>query len=145
MFVCVSTQCCVHSQDSPLITCHGSTFCQHSKHRDNHCKPFCVLFSCLSTCSHALVLFGGVQGLEYSLECDESLKTDNVSDLCDLYLNLCPGQGSRTIRTEVSKLNLSCECPLLCFLISHTQEAILIGLSSLRPLLRQAADHTSST
>ena len=51
--------------------------------------------------SHALVLFGGVQGLEYSLECDENLKADNVADLCDLYVNLCPGQGSRTIRTEV--------------------------------------------
>lgn len=61
-----------------------------------------IVSYCLSTCSHALVLFGGVQGLEYSLECDESLKADNVSDLCDLYLNLCPEQGSRTIRTEVT-------------------------------------------
>ena len=51
--------------------------------------------------SHALVLFGGIQGLEYSLECDENLKADNIADLCDLYLDLCPGQGSRTIRTEV--------------------------------------------
>ena len=54
--------------------------------------------------SHALLLFGGVQGLEYSLECDEKLKADNVADLCDLYLNLCPDQGSRTIRTEVEKV-----------------------------------------
>ena len=56
--------------------------------------------------SHALVLFGGVQGLEYSLECDENLKADNVADLCDLYLNLCPSQGSRTIRTEVAIHNV---------------------------------------
>ena len=51
------------------------------------------------------MLFGGVQGLEYSLECDENLKADNVADLCDLYLNLCPGQGSRTIRTEVHNIH----------------------------------------
>ena len=61
------------------------------------------LFAVFFLYSHALVLFGGVQGLEYSLECDENLKADNVADLCDLYVNLCPGQGSRTIRTEVGR------------------------------------------
>ncbi len=37
--------------------------------------------------------------------------------LFDLYLNLCPGQGSRTIRTE---------------------EALLVGLAALQPHTRRA-------
>ena len=51
---------------------------------------------------HLLVVFGGLKGLEYSLECDESLRVGDVSLLFHHYLNTCPGQGSRTIRTEVS-------------------------------------------
>ena len=39
----------------------------------------------------------------------------------------------------------TCRYPLLCFDIPLTQEAILIGLSSLRPLLRQAVDRASWT
>ena len=54
--------------------------------------------------SHLLVVFGGLQGLEASLESDESMKVDDVSELFDLYLNTCPQQGSRTIRTEVQTL-----------------------------------------
>lgn len=84
------------------------TLCQHSSQstRIIHICTVPNLSTKISTLhdffySHAIVLFGGVQGLEYSLECDENLKADNVADLCDLYLNLCPGQGSRTIRTEV--------------------------------------------
>ena len=46
-------------------------------------------------------MFGGLKGLEYSLECDENLQVDDVRLLFDHYLNTCPGQGSRTIRTEV--------------------------------------------
>ena len=76
-------------------------FQDHQIYRQNF-THFAMIF-----CSHALVLFGGVQGLEYSLECDENLKADNVADLCDLYLNLCPGQGSRTIRTEVHQYSVS--------------------------------------
>lgn len=63
---------------------------------------------------HALVVFGGVQGLERALEADENLKVDDPSLLFQHYLNTCPGQGSRTIRTE---------------------EAVLITLSALRPKL----------
>ncbi len=47
------------------------------------------------------MVLGGVQGLEHSLRSDHSLKLDDVSLLFDEYLNVCPNQGSRTIRTEV--------------------------------------------
>ena len=50
---------------------------------------------------HLLIVFGGLKGLEYSLECDENLQVDDARLLFDHYLNTCPGQGSRTIRTEV--------------------------------------------
>jgi len=64
---------------------------------------------------HALVVFGGVKGLEFSLSQDEELTksgVENVSDLFDRWLNVMPtGQGSRTIRTE---------------------EAILVTLSTMR-------------
>lgn len=56
----------------------------------------------LSVCvRHMLVVFGGLQGLEASLDSDENLNVTDPSVLFDLYLNTCPGQGSRTIRTEV--------------------------------------------
>lgn len=79
--------------------------------------------------SHGLIVFGGVQGLEHSAECDERLKEAGiggegndarndarpVDDLFDFYVNTCPDQGSRTIRTE---------------------EAIPISLANLLPFLR---------
>lgn len=62
---------------------------------------------------HLLVVFGGLKGLEIALESDEKLsEVEDPADLFDLYLNTCPNQGSRTIRTE---------------------EAILISLAALRP------------
>lgn len=64
---------------------------------------------------HALIVFGGVQGLEASLESDEALDIEDPSLLFQYYLNTCPNQGSRTIRTE---------------------EAILISLASIRPKLQ---------
>jgi predicted SPOUT superfamily RNA methylase MTH1 len=66
--------------------------------------------------SHALIVFGGVQGLEASLESDEALGMDDPSLLFQYYVNTCPSQGSRTIRTE---------------------EAILISLASLRPQIQR--------
>lgn len=87
--------------------------------------------------SHLLVVFGGVLGLERSAQGDEQLKAlgisceeesgsaqrDNdsshaVADLFDFYVNTCPNQGSRTIRTE---------------------EAVLISLAALQPFLRPQA------
>lgn len=71
----------------------------------------------LPTFRHMLIVFGGLQGLEASVDADPNL---NLTDPCVLfhhYLNTCPGQGSRIIRTE---------------------EAILITLSILRPKIDQA-------
>lgn len=75
--------------------------------------------------SHLLIVFGGVHGLERSVRGDHKLEelgiesqavngASNVGDLFDFYLNTCPQQGSRTIRTE---------------------EAILISLAALQPFL----------
>ncbi|XP_063687188.1 putative methyltransferase C9orf114 [Bolinopsis microptera] len=49
---------------------------------------------------HVLVFLGGLQGLEPAIESDESLKETDPRTLFDYYLNTCPNQGSRTIRTE---------------------------------------------
>ena len=49
---------------------------------------------------HAIIVFGGLQGLEAALDSDEMLTVDDPSVLFDHYLNTCPKQGSRTIRTE---------------------------------------------
>lgn len=51
---------------------------------------------------HALVVFGGLQGLEAGVDADQNLEVTDPSALFEVYLNTCPGQGSRTIRTEVS-------------------------------------------
>ncbi|XP_060106499.1 putative methyltransferase C9orf114 homolog isoform X1 [Heteronotia binoei] len=67
--------------------------------------------------SHALIVFGGLHGLEAGVDADPNLEVSDPSTVFDLYLNTCPGQGSRTIRTE---------------------EAILISLSSLRPRIEEA-------
>ena len=64
---------------------------------------------------HALVVIGGPNGLEYLLQNDpSSSQYDSPSTLFDRYLNVCPNQGSRTIRTE---------------------EAVLLCLMYLRPAL----------
>ncbi|XP_046389768.1 putative methyltransferase C9orf114 [Ischnura elegans] len=70
----------------------------------------------LPSSDHILILFGGLQGLEMAVENNggqlyKSVAND-MTNLCDYYLNTCPKQGSRTIRTE---------------------EAILISLSVLTP------------
>uniref|UniRef100_A0A0D9W2Y4 Uncharacterized protein n=1 Tax=Leersia perrieri TaxID=77586 RepID=A0A0D9W2Y4_9ORYZ len=50
---------------------------------------------------HLLIAFGGLAGLEECIEEDRNLKGKGVNDVFDTYLNTCPSQGSRTIRTEV--------------------------------------------
>lgn len=50
---------------------------------------------------HMLVVFGGLQGLEAGVDADPNLEVTDPSVLFDFYLNTCPSQGSRTIRTEV--------------------------------------------
>lgn len=65
---------------------------------------------------HALIVFGGLQGLEKAIEREEDDVT--AEQLFHFYINTCPKQGSRTIRTE---------------------EAILISLSCLSEKLLSAA------
>lgn len=55
--------------------------------------------------NHMIVVFGGVAGLEEAAAGDVELNRvgvgkENVSELFDYWIDLCPGQGSRTIRTE---------------------------------------------
>lgn len=50
--------------------------------------------------NHALIVYGGLQGLEAALENDDKLNVDDPSMLFQEYVNTVPGQGSRTIRTE---------------------------------------------
>ena len=69
---------------------------------------------------HLLVVFGGVEGLEPAVAAEENLAAAGVHDpasLFDHYLNLCPRQGSRTIRSE---------------------EAVLVGMAALRPHVERA-------
>lgn len=54
---------------------------------------------------HLLIVFGGVSGLEAALDHDTELKSrgvqkENIGELFDAWVNVLPGQGSRTIRTE---------------------------------------------
>lgn len=58
----------------------------------------------LQAFNHLLIVFGGVQGLEAALEADERLPVSDVNLLFDYYVNTCPSQGSRTIRTEEALL-----------------------------------------
>lgn len=46
--------------------------------------------------NHALVVYGGLQGLEAALDSDEKLDVDEPSLLFDQYLNIAPGQGKQT-------------------------------------------------
>ncbi|KAJ0178902.1 hypothetical protein K1T71_005677 [Dendrolimus kikuchii] len=65
--------------------------------------------------NHAIIVFGGLHGIETALESDEQLQVDDASLLFNHYVNVLPNQGSRTIRTE---------------------EAILVALSGLRIKLK---------
>ena len=71
---------------------------------------------------HLLLVFGGVEGLEPVVANDDELSEfeGDMSCLFDQYLNVCPNQGSRTIRTE---------------------EALLVGLSALKPHIERAGAH----
>ena len=53
--------------------------------------------------NHMMVVFGGVAGLEVAVKADKELQELGVmtpETLFDYWINLVPGQGSRTIRTE---------------------------------------------
>ncbi|KAG7007697.1 hypothetical protein G7Y79_00008g023350 [Physcia stellaris] len=53
--------------------------------------------------NHLLIVFGGIAGLEVAVNADDELQKMGVTEpsgLFDYWVDLCPGQGSRTIRTE---------------------------------------------
>ncbi len=64
---------------------------QHgSDHEDEHCFD------------HLLMVFGGGAGIEESVDADKStsLPGEYSRKLFDIWVNICPYQGSRTIRSE---------------------------------------------
>merc|ERR1712038_1774133 len=69
-----------------------------------------------SSFQHAVIVFGGVAGIEECVDADETIgiSGNDSRSLFDAWVNICEYQGSRTIRTE---------------------EAVLIGLSRLCPFL----------
>jgi predicted SPOUT superfamily RNA methylase MTH1 len=77
----------------------------------------------ISRFKHLMVVFGGPEGLEAAVRNDsdfQKLDVNNAKDIFDRWINICPGQGSRTIRTE---------------------EAMWIGLAGLQRLVaRNASD-----
>ena len=66
---------------------------------------------------HGLIFFGGLEGIEGLVDMEEAseLKPSDVHKLFDMYLNTCPEQGVRTIRTE---------------------EAILLSMAAILPRMR---------
>ncbi|GKY98406.1 hypothetical protein MPSEU_000798100 [Mayamaea pseudoterrestris] len=69
---------------------------------------------------HAIIVFGGVAGIEECVDADESIMLPGSKShtMFDQWVNICPYQGSRTIRTE---------------------EAVMITLSKLGPMLSSRA------
>ncbi|KAK8104398.1 RNA methyltransferase domain-containing protein [Apiospora kogelbergensis] len=72
----------------------------------------------ISNFQHLLIVFGGPRGIEHAAENDPALQEMGVirgktKELFDYWVNILPGQGSRTIRTD---------------------EAVFIGLTGLRKL-----------
>jgi predicted SPOUT superfamily RNA methylase MTH1 len=70
---------------------------------------------------HLILVFGGVAGLEAAVAFDTEFEArgitkDKANEVFDAWVNLVPGQGSRTIRTE---------------------EAVWVGLMGLRELVMQ--------
>jgi len=61
-----------------------------------------VEFTEVENYEHCLIMFGGLPGIEGMIEGDENLKIspDQAGTLFNYYVNTCPDQGCRTIRTE---------------------------------------------
>ena len=59
--------------------------------------------------NHALLVLGGLSGLEVAVERDEGIKltADDAHELFDAWINVVENQGSRTVRTEVSSSKAS--------------------------------------
>ena len=74
--------------------------------------------------SHLLVVFGGLAGIEDCVANDDALDVEpaDTHTLFDMYVNTCPKQGSRTIRSE---------------------EAILISMARFQPHINIVIDGAS--
>lgn len=59
--------------------------------------------------------------MEAGLDVDPNLEVTDPSVLFDFYLNTCPSQGSRTIRTEVRLMGLGVPRAGLCLPVTVTQ------------------------
>ncbi len=70
---------------------------------------------------HMLVAFGGPKGLEDAFQRDPAVSGSSPRDAFRMYVNTCPEQGSRTIRTE---------------------EAVLISMAYLQPAVQAASSRT---
>lgn len=70
--------------------------------------------------NHLLIVFGGVAGIEECVDADESMKLsgEDSKKMFDVWVNICPYQGSRTIRSE---------------------EAVFIALAKLSPYIAKNA------
>jgi hypothetical protein len=70
---------------------------------------------------HLLIVFGGVAGIKESVNADKStaLPGEYSRNLFDVWVNICPYQGSRTIRSE---------------------EAVFIALTRLSPFIAKNAN-----
>ena len=77
---------------------------------------------------HVIICFGGLSGLEPVIDSDETLKETAPRDLFDYYLNTCPNQGSRTIRTEVRSSGVQ-----ECFKLYEILDSRYINLMSYLP------------
>ena len=85
-----------------------------------------ALESAPPTFAHLMIVYGGVAGLETAARNDLELSkagidAERVNELFDLWVNILPGQGSRTIRTE---------------------EAVWLGLMGLKPLVRRQTNNS---
>ncbi|KAG0283070.1 hypothetical protein BGZ96_012556 [Linnemannia gamsii] len=62
--------------------------------------------SSIPSFQHAVIVFGGANGIETAVEADEDLKcgTEDTKDMFDHWINTCPNQGSRVVRTEEALL-----------------------------------------
>lgn len=77
-----------------------------------------------------LLVFGGLAGLEVTIEADGALglSAEEAGDAFDHWINVCPNQGSRTIRTEVSIPILSgCPCVLTVDAILGSSDDSLVA------------------
>ena len=76
--------------------------------------------------NHLLIVFGGVAGIEESVDADETmtLSGEDSKKMFDVWVNICPYQGSRTIRSE---------------------EAVFIALAKLSPFIAKNGMASSSS